>query len=92
MECKPSEQKENLKKLKANLVSQETIFKKQNTEIEKNSKASYTVSYLKVKKMKPFTAVEFFKENMASVVREVFPEKKVTFENIILSTRTQNKN
>ena len=76
---KPSERKEKLEKLTANLDRQQNIFKKQNTEIEKNTKTSYIVSYLITKKMKPFTEGKFIKECMISVVREVCPEKKRCF-------------
>ena len=39
--------------------------------------------------MKPFIDGEFAKECMMSVVRELCPEKKGTFENISLSVRKQ---
>ena len=87
-EYRSSERKEKLEKLKANLDRQQTIFKKQNTEREKNIKASYIVSYLIPKKIKPVMEGEFIKECMMSVVREVFPEKKSAFKNISLSART----
>ena len=83
----PSEQKERLKNLKANLGRQQTIFKKQNNETEKNNKASFTDRYLNAKKMKPFMAAKFIEECMTSMVREVCQEKKVVFKNI-LSTKT----
>ena len=83
----PSEQKERLKNLKAKLGRQQTIFKKQNNETEKNNKASFTGRYLNAKKMKPFMAAKFIEECMTSMVREVCQEKKVVFKNI-LSTKT----
>ena len=73
-EYKPSERKEKLEKLKANLDRKQTIFKKAKHEI--------------ATKMKPFTEGEFIEECMMSVVRKVCPEKKGAFENIILSART----
>ena len=66
----PTQEKEKAKKLKANLDRQQIIFKKQSTETEKNTQASYTVSYLIAKTMKPFMEGEFINECM-SVVREV---------------------
>ena len=80
MEYKSSKRKEKLEKLKANLGRQQTIFKKQNTETEKNTKASYTVSYLNAKKMKLFTVVEFIEECMMSVVREGLRRKESCFQ------------
>ena len=77
--------------MKASFDRQQTIFKKQNTEREKNTKAGYIVSYLIAKKMKPFTEGEFIKECMINVVREVCPKKKGAFEYISLSTRTMTR-
>lgn len=58
---KTSEPKKKKKeKLKANLDIKQTIFKKQNSKTEKNTKASYLVSYLIAKTMKPFR-----KENLS---------------------------
>ena len=80
---KPNERKEKLEKLKASFDRKQTIFKEQNTETEKNTQASYTVSYLIAKKMKPFTKEKYIKECMMSVAREVCPEKTGAFENIV---------
>ena len=73
--------------MKSNLDIQQTIFKKQNNETEKNTKVSYIVSYLIAKKMKPFAEREFIKEYKVSVVREVCPKKKGVFEKAGLSAR-----
>ena len=73
-EFKPRERKEKLEKLKSNLDRQQTIFKKQNNETEKNTKTNYIVSYLIAKKMKPFTEREFIDKCMMSFVREVCSE------------------
>ena len=73
--------------MKSNLDIQQTIFKKQNNETEKSTKASYIVSYLIAKKMKPFMEKEFIKEYTMSAVREVCPKKKGVFDKIGLSAR-----
>ena len=62
--------------MKANLDIQRIIFKKQNNETKKNTKATYIVSYLIAKTMKPFTEIEFVDECM-SVVREFTQKRKV---------------
>ena len=87
-EFKPRERKEKLEKLKSNLDRQQTIFKKQNNETEKNTKTNYIVSYLIAKKIKPFTETEFIDKCMMSFVREVCSEQKGAFENISFSVRT----
>ena len=61
-ELKGTQRKEKLKKLISNLEKQQSIFKKQNVETENNTKASYVVSSLIAKRMKPFTDREFVKE------------------------------
>ena len=87
-ELKGTQRKEKLKKLISNLEKQQSIFKKQNVETEKNTKASYVVSSLIAKKMKPFTDGEFVKECLMNVVEVVCPENRTLFENISLSACT----
>ena len=69
--------------MKANLDIQETIFKKQNKETEKYTKASYIVSYLIAKKMKHFTERKFIKECVMSVVRGVCPKRKGVLKRLV---------
>ena len=87
-EFKGLERKEKLEKLKSSMEKQQRTFVQRSAENVNNTKASYAVSSLIAKKMKPFTDGEFVKDCLMEVVQIVCPEKKSLFENISTSSRT----
>ena len=68
--------KDKINHLKLCSEKQCSIFQKQNTESEKNTQASYEVSKLIAKNMKPFTDGDFVKDCLMAVVEVICPEKK----------------
>ena len=80
--------KKKMEALKKNLVKGQPVFSKRSDTAENNTRASFAVSALIVKAMKPFSDGEFVKEFIMAVVKIVCPEKKHLFPNISLSART----
>ena len=80
------EDKVNL--LESKLVNQQSLMVKPTVDIVNAARASFHVSYLLAKKLKPFSDGEFVKECMDIVVENVCPEKRSQFANISLSRRT----
>ena len=74
--------------MKSKLVNQESLNVKPTADIVNAARASFHVSYLLAKKLKPFSDGEFVKECMDIVVENVCPEKRSQFANISLSRRT----
>lgn len=74
--------------LKSNLANQQSRMSKPTAETKNAARASFHVSYLLAKKLKPFSDGEFVKECMEILVEDICPEKTSQFANISLSRRT----
>uniref|UniRef100_UPI00358E1D8A general transcription factor II-I repeat domain-containing protein 2-like n=1 Tax=Myxine glutinosa TaxID=7769 RepID=UPI00358E1D8A len=83
-----TERKDAMVRLSGNLEKQTSLFRKQNTEAEKVTRASYEVSRILARRMKPFADGDFIKECLLAVVDSVCPEQRSAFENVSLSSRT----
>ncbi|GFX78633.1 general transcription factor II-I repeat domain-containing 2-like protein [Trichonephila clavipes] len=65
------------RKAKLNLTSQQYIFHKQTTQSNGIVSASFRVSHIIAKNMKPFTDGNYIKDCLIAVVEEIFPKKKL---------------
>ncbi|KAG0712678.1 General transcription factor II-I repeat domain-containing protein 2A [Chionoecetes opilio] len=83
-----AERKEAIVKKSGNLQKSTSLFRKQTTEADKVTRASYEVSRLLARRMKPFTNGDFIKECIMVVIDSLCPEKRSAFESVSLSPRT----
>ncbi|KAG0729770.1 General transcription factor II-I repeat domain-containing protein 2 [Chionoecetes opilio] len=83
-----AERKEAIVKLSGNLQKSTSLFRKQTAEADKVTRASYEVSCLLARLMKPFTDGDFIKECIMVVMDSLCPEKRSAFESVSLSPRT----
>ncbi|KAG0720046.1 General transcription factor II-I repeat domain-containing protein 2 [Chionoecetes opilio] len=83
-----AERKEAIVKLSGNLHKSTSLFRKQTTEADKVTRASYEVSRLLACRMKQFTDGDFIKECIMVVIDSLCPEKRSAFESVSLSPRT----
>ncbi|XP_076041934.1 general transcription factor II-I repeat domain-containing protein 2-like [Oratosquilla oratoria] len=83
-----AERKDAIVRLLGNLQKQTSLFRKQNAEAEKVTRASYEVSYILDRRMKPFAEGDFIKECLLAVVDSVCPEQCSAFESVGLSSHT----
>lgn len=77
-----------LKALKEELSSQQNIFRKFTFQPKSIVKASYCISNIIAKRMKPFSDGEFVKECIEAAVECLCPDKKQLFSDVSLSRRT----
>ncbi|XP_014679680.1 PREDICTED: EPM2A-interacting protein 1-like [Priapulus caudatus] len=77
-----------VKELKGKLSSQQSVFTKSDGEFKKSTKASYVVSEIIAKRMKPFSDGEFVKECVNAVFDTMCPEKAPILNSLSLSART----
>lgn len=85
------ERKGELKRLEANLASQQQLFTGARDANENSTKASYEVSALIAKQSKPFSEGKFIKDCVMKAVDNICPEKKQDFENMCLARTTVTK-
>lgn len=71
--------------LNRGLSKQQTFFTRGKTESENAVRASFAVSEILAKKMKPFQDVELIKECLSAVIDIVCPKEKAVISNISLS-------
>ncbi|KAG0727272.1 General transcription factor II-I repeat domain-containing protein 2 [Chionoecetes opilio] len=83
-----ADRKEAIAKLSGNLQKSTSLFRKQTTEADKVTHASYEVSRLLARRVKPFTDGDFIKECIMVVIDSLCPEKRSAFESVSLSPRT----
>ncbi|XP_050714143.1 general transcription factor II-I repeat domain-containing protein 2-like [Eriocheir sinensis] len=80
--------KDAIVKLSGNLQITTLHFRKQITEADKVMRASFEVSHLLARRMKPFADGDFMKECLVAVVDSVCPEQRFAFESVNLLSRT----
>ena len=80
--------KDQFNQLEKSLKQQQNIFKVQSFSSDLAVKASYTVSQILAKKMKPFADGEMIKECLTAVAEIAFPDKKDIISKISLSRFT----
>ena len=83
-----AERKNEFKKLKASLASQQNIFHRANNISENATFATYEVAHLIAKHGKPFSDGEFVKECLIKAVGRLIPEKMDDINNVSLSRQT----
>ena len=83
-----AERKEAIDRLSGNLQKTTSFFRKQTAEADKIVRASYDVSRILARRMKPFSDGDFIKECLVAVVGSVCPVQRSVFENVSLSSRT----
>ena len=83
----PAERKDALDRLSGNLQKTTSFFRKQTAEADKIVRASYGVSRILARWMKPFSDGDFIKECHVAVVDSVCPEQRSVFETVSLSSR-----
>ena len=74
--------------MSGNLQKTTWFFRKQTAEADKIVRASYDVSRVLARWMKPFSDGDFIKECHVAVVDSVCPEQRSVFESVSLSSRT----
>jgi len=74
--------------LKKSLTDAQDFFKKTMLQPSNIVKASFSVSQLIAKKLKPFTDGEYIKEAALCLIRDVIPEKENLVQNVSLSRHT----
>ena len=79
---------DKITQLKSGLSKQMNMFTNKNNDLERSVKASYLVAKVIAERKKPFTDGEFVKECLMEVVETLCPEKKNSFSNVCLSSRT----
>ena len=84
----PAERKDAIDRLSGNLQKRTSFFRKQTAEADKRVRASYDVSRILARWMKPFSDGDFIKECHTAVVDSVCPEQRSVFETVSLSSRT----
>ncbi|GFV82641.1 uncharacterized protein TNCV_1618701 [Trichonephila clavipes] len=87
-EQKHGERKAKLQSLKNNLTSQQYIFHKQTAQSNGIVSASFRVSHIIAKNMKPFTDGNYIKDSLIAAVEEICTEKLDLFTQISLSRKT----
>ena len=80
-----AEGKEAIVKLSGNLLKSTSLFRKQTTETDKVTHASYEVSRLLACQMKLFTDGDFIKECIMVVIDSLCPENRSALESVSLS-------
>ena len=83
-----AERKDAIDRLSGNLQKTTSFFRKQTAEADKIVRASYDVSRILARRMKPFSDGDFIKECLVVVVDSVCPEQRSVFESVSLSSRT----
>ncbi len=83
-----SQRDDKINELKKALSAQQSVFSKSGNEVKNATKASYLVSELIAKKMKPFSDGEFVKECVQVIVETLCPEKSSLFRSLSLSNTT----
>ena len=84
----PAETKYAIDRLSGNLQKTTSFFRKQTAEADKIVRASYDVSRILARWMKPFSDGDFIKECHVAVVDSVCPEQRSVCETVRLSSRT----
>ena len=84
----PAERKDAIDRLSGNLQKTTSFFRKQTAEADKIVRASYDVSRILARWMKPFSDGDFIKECHVAVVDSVCPEQRSVFESVSLSSHT----
>ena len=84
----PAERKDAIDRLSGNLQKTTSFFRKQTAEADKIVRASYDVSRILARWMKPFSDGDFINECHVAVVDSVCPEQRSVFESVSLSSRT----
>jgi len=87
-ELSVSERKAKLSILKEGLLAQQNVFQKQAAQSNAVVTASFRISNIIAKNMKPFTDGDYIKECLISAVQELVPEKVQMFNQISLSHQT----
>ncbi|KAG0716710.1 Cytosolic Fe-S cluster assembly factor NUBP1 [Chionoecetes opilio] len=77
-----AERKEAIVKLSGHLQKSTSLFRQQTAEADKVTRASYEVSRLLARRMKPFTDGDFIKECIMVVIDSLCPEKHSAFESV----------
>lgn len=83
--------KDKVKELQRKLTSQQNLFRRVTDDSEIAVKASFDVSKILVKKMKPFKDGEIVKECLEEVPNIAFPEKKSIISKISLNRMTVSR-
>lgn len=83
--------KDKVKEFQRKLTSQQNIFRKVTDDSEIAVKASFVVSKILVKKMKPYKDGELVKECLEEVANIAFPEKKSIISKISLNRMTVSR-
>ena len=84
----PAERKDVIDRLSGNLQKPTLFFRKQTAEADKIVRASYDVSRILARWMKPLSDGDFIKECHVAVVDSVCSEQRSVFESVSLSSRT----
>ena len=82
----PAERKDAIDRLSGNLQKTTSFFRKQTAEADKIVRASYDVSRILARWMKPFSDGDFIKECHVAVVDSVCPEQRSVFETVSRSS------
>lgn len=77
-----------LKKMQSSLSEQQSSFTKVSAEAEACTQASYEISYILAKHLKPFSDGSIIKECLETAAGIMCPEKKNLFSNLSLSRHT----
>ena len=83
-----AERKDAIDRLSGNLQKTTSFFRKQTAEADKIVRASYDVSRILARRIKPFSDGNFINECHVAVVDFVYPEQRSVFESVSLSSRT----
>ena len=83
-----AERKDAIDRLSGNLQKTTSFFRKQTAEADKIVRASYDVSRILARWMKPFSDGDFIKECHVAVVDSVCPEQRSVFDTVSLWSRT----
>ena len=83
-----TERKDAIDILIGTLQKTTSFFRKQTAEADKIVRASYDVSRILARRMKPFSDGDFIKECLVAVVDSVCPVQRSVFESVSLSSRT----
>ena len=87
-EMSMDEKKREVSQLCASLERQSMMFVKKSTECAANTRASYEVSLMIARHLKPFSDDEFVKSCMLATVDAICPEKKDFISKVSLSRQT----
>ena len=83
-----AERKDAIARLSGNLQKTTSLFRKQTAEADTMTCASYEVSRILARRMKPFSDEDVIKECFVAVVDSVCPEQHSAFESVSLSSST----